>query len=380
MVITVCSLTASFYVYEYYRHKYNLAYLKPPVLKGIFVNGSVDVVNDSKTTNAILKIKSSNNDINIQTNIESVPMSKSGTPCYRRPDLKTMPPLEDFESYPCLSGLHPFPNVNLKREGKCVRTVCYLENSNQSAGRCNMLKTPRGKTPICTYPPQIDIHVSGSLRRSGQWEGALVNNIAQFIKSKPGTEFLDIGCNIGVYTLSVAHLGIKVTAIDPLTENLELLSESLSLGKLQKNVTLIWNAVSERHTLVNFKNDPRNIGGTRIIDASGSKSVNAKSYQASTITLDDIIPLFEGKRIAIKMDIEESEYNALLGGTKFLEEIDIAVIQMEYLFHKTGKDGVKIFKYLESKGFHPYRDLGKRGSLKAVQVVRWPNDVYYMKS
>ena len=269
---------------------------------------------------------------------------------------------------------------------KCVRAYCHpvLNNKNtttkiETAKQCVVLKTPRGKTPICIHPPQTDVHVSASLKRGGQWEGPLVANLAKFIKAKSGTVFLDIGCNIGAYTVSMAHLGIKVTAIDPMLENLELLSKSLVLGNLLDNVTLIWNAASNAHKLVKFRADQRNIGGTRIVDVNASTAMNDRSYVASTIMIDDLIPLFKGKRVAIKLDVEESEYNALLGGSRFLNETDVTIIQIEYLFHKTGKDGPKIFSYLASKGFSPYRDLGKRSSLKSTKMRLWPNDLYYMK-
>ena len=274
--------------------------------------------------------------------------------CYVSACHKIAKPLDDFTRYPCLPGSAAFVNPKQTQHAKCVRTFCYptLNNASSKAGTQSTkscvhvsLKTPRGRTPFCIYPPKTDIHVSGSIQRGGQWEGALVANLARFIKARPGTEFLDIGCNIGAYTVSMAHLGIKVTAMDPLLENLDLLSKSLVLGNLQNNVTLIWNAAADDRKLVKFKVGKFNIGGTRIVDVNSSTALNDRSYTASTIMLDDLIPLFRGKRVAMKIDIEESEYNALLGGGKFLSETDVAVIQIEYLFHKNGKDGPKIFSY-----------------------------------
>lgn len=288
-------------------------------------------------------------------------------------------PIQDFRKYPCVKGLPVFPEERQATEGTCVRTFCDTRNNNLSTKGCVTLKTMHGKTPICTYPAATDIHISGSLQRTGQWEPGLVQNLAAFMKSRPNTEFLDLGCNIGVYTLSLALLGVKITSIDPLTENLELLSRSLHLGKLTNNVTLIWNAVSNKHKLVKFTRGVRNVGGTHIADANLTSVKNTRSYIASTVTLDDLVPVFKGKHVAIKMDIEASEYNALLGANKFFEEVHIDVIQMEVLLSKKGADGNNIFKYLTSKGFYPYRDISKHSSLKTITLPRWPNDVYFMK-
>ena len=68
------------------------------------------------------------------------------------------------------------------------------------------------------------------------------------LRDQPDLLFLDIGCNIGTYTIAMAHLGRTVVAVDALIDNLQLLNKSLLLGNFQKYVTLNWNAVSDTHT------------------------------------------------------------------------------------------------------------------------------------
>ena len=288
-------------------------------------------------------------------------------------------PLQDFRKYPCVKGLPVFPEEKWDTEGTCVRTFYDTGNKNVNISRCVTLKTLRGETPTCTYSADSDIYISASLQKASQWEAGLVNSFGNFLKTRPNTEFLDLGCNIGVYTLSFAHLGIKVTAIDPLIENLELLSYSLHLGKLSNNVTLIWNAVSNEHKLVKFAYGERNVGGTHIIDYNLTSVKNTRTYVASTVTLDDLLPIFIGKHVAIKMDIEGGEYNALLGANKFFEKVHIDVIQMEVLITQTLPDGAKIVNFLASRGFYPYRDINKLNSLKNLTLPKWPSDVYFMK-
>ena len=74
-----------------------------------------------------------------------------------------------------------------------------------------------------------DIHISGSIHRDGQWEGSRVKQLADLFIKQSDLEFLDLGCNIGAYTVALAHQGVKVTAVDPMLENLELLSRSLAV-------------------------------------------------------------------------------------------------------------------------------------------------------
>lgn len=294
-------------------------------------------------------------------------------------NISKLSPLDDFWKYPCLSGLPVFPEDKWSTDGKCVRTVNFMESGNKTTENCVPLRTPRGTTPICIYPAKNDIWVSGSIQKNGQWEGDLVGRLAHLLKTQPGLEFLDLGCNIGSYTVSIAHQGTKVTAVDPMIQNLELMSQSLTLGKLYENVTIIWNAVGNTHNIVKFKADINNVGGTRIEDFIFSKSKNTNIDLARTITLDDLLPLFKGKTIVIKMDIEETEYNALLGGQRFLDEVNIIAIQMEFMWHKKGRDGPKILEYLSLKGFRPYRDLSKRIYLNSSSMATWPGDIYFMK-
>ena len=125
-------------------------------------------------------------------------------------------PLKDFRRYPCVKGIPMFPAIKRSTEGKCVRTFCYSAKKNKTMKNCVPLRTSRGTTPICTYPVNKDIYVSGSIHSSGQWEGSRVQQIADLFIKQPDLEFLDLGCNIGAYTVALAHQGVKVTAVDPM--------------------------------------------------------------------------------------------------------------------------------------------------------------------
>ena len=289
-------------------------------------------------------------------------------------------PLNDYVKYPCVKGVPFFPKKKWVEYGKCVRTIDDTVINTENQDNCVPLQTFKGSTIICTYPVENDGFISADVQRNGQWEHTLVFNMARLLRSEPDAEFLDIGCNIGTYTLAMAHQGIRVTAVDPLLTNLQLLSKSVKLGQLQENVTLIWNAVSNEHALVALDSPYGNIGGTDIRGVNSVKqtSIEKRGY-ARTITLDDLVPLFNGKRLVIKMDIEGSEYNALIGGNLFFDSVDIILLQLEFMMHRHGKDGQNIVNFLESKGLEPYLDLGKSMPLKSSDVSKWSDDVYFLK-
>ena len=293
--------------------------------------------------------------------------------------------LNDFTTYPCMKGLSEFPMEKWEADGKCVRTVNCTESARKIIPyhKCVDVRTPKGTLmPICVYPAEIDKWVSATIMRGNLWESDLIDKMSSFIRLEkqkhPDIEFLDLGSNIGCYSLYIAQEGINVTAIDPLHTNMELISKSILIGKVQDRIRLIWNAIADHHNIVTFLPDINNVGGTRIkdINPNGTKAI---MDVARAITFDDLIPLFRGKHIAMKMDIEESEYPALIGGETFFQEVDVKVVQMEFEWHKKGKDGPKIVEYFSKKGYQPFRDLQRSMDLNSYHMATWPNDIYFMK-
>ena len=61
---------------------------------------------------------------------------------------------------------------------------------------------------MCTYPAQLDKYVSGPIQRSGCWlecQDAMWMQIV--LRRFPNSQLLDVGGNIGFYTLAAAAVG-----------------------------------------------------------------------------------------------------------------------------------------------------------------------------
>lgn len=291
-------------------------------------------------------------------------------------EVSDMLPIYDYRKYPCLAGLPAFSTNKSSTEGYCVRTINFTAEDIRNTENCTNLKTSgKRSTPICTHAPDKDVPVSSTIHKTGRWERGLMEPLERILMSQKDLELLDIGCNIGVYTLTIAHQGTKVTAIDPLIENIKLLSQSVILGNLRTRVTLIWNALSDQHKEVTFVRFKGRVGRTQITDPIP----NVDSDLARTIMLDDLIPAFKGKRVVLKMDIEESEYIALLGGARFFSEVDVPLIQME-IEHNKATTGPMIIDYLESYKFRPFQDIKGKISLNPYNLLSWPANVYFIKN
>ena len=143
-------------------------------------------------------------------------------------------------------------------------------NEHIIGGDTPCLSSYLGITPrICIKPSVL---LSRYIKQHGSWEPQLVNNILKMVQRFPEATFLgltkyfrsslelfqssrcslfppliflDLGSNVGVFTLSVAALNTNrsVVAVDADPVNLAYIRESLRLGGYSQNVRTINNAV-----------------------------------------------------------------------------------------------------------------------------------------
>ena len=66
------------------------------------------------------------------------------------------------------------------------------------------------KPKICLYPPEHDIWISKVIIQTGVFERALVEFYVGKLLKNPDLAVIDVGANIGVYTLLAAAMGRQV--------------------------------------------------------------------------------------------------------------------------------------------------------------------------
>merc|ERR1719270_1879242 len=141
----------------------------------------------------------------------------------------------------------------------CVRTKEILEVS----------------TFVCIKPEKEDRIISDSLLYTGIWEEGIVTNVLKALKLYPDAVFLDLGSNLGVYSLLVAqtrhsagdHRPGRVVAVDAAGDNLAYVSHSLTNNNISKHmVTLVHNAISDisetLYPVPNLADDPQTNPGS----------------------------------------------------------------------------------------------------------------------
>ena len=93
----------------------------------------------------------------------------------------------------------------------------------------------------------MDKFVSGAILTHGAWEKNIVNLVLKGMDMYPAAVFLDIGANIGMYTVLVAAARREAVAVDAMLENLAYINQSLSVAGTSDYVRLLGNPVRYSH-------------------------------------------------------------------------------------------------------------------------------------
>ncbi len=159
----------------------------------------------------------------------------------------------------------------------------------------------------------------------GVWETFVDTVICQL--AQPGMSFLDIGANMGYYTVKVGGIVGEhghVYSFEPNPELYSFLQDNVQINGLQSRSQLWPLALGDQPGQAELGFNYENMGGGSLIDnTSRSQHVTVKIE-----TLDRLLP--SRTRIdLIKVDAEGYEPQILAGGKRLLEENPEAMMIME---------------------------------------------------
>jgi FkbM family methyltransferase len=192
------------------------------------------------------------------------------------------------------------------------------------------------------------------LYTGADFEPHIVRLFLKFLE--PGDHVLDIGANIGYFSLIASGLvgeGGKVYAFEPSPLNLERLRKNIQLNNHQ-NVLVIPKAVSNNNGtfLINLPVGP--------IKNSGRSSFRVLEEQSEQVTVEtlalDVLRETISKISLVKMDIEGAEEMALSGMEKLIER-DQPVIILElsdFYLRQLGSSAESVINFLKNLGYKIY--------------------------
>ncbi len=133
---------------------------------------------------------------------------------------------------------------------------------------------------------------------------------------RDGGLFVDVGANVGTYTIWAAELGAEVIALEPASDTFRLLTENIALNGYQ--VTAVRAAAGDHCGTARF---------TAGLDAANSLAADGTAV-TELVTIDSLIG--DRQVTGMKVDVEGFELDVLRGAARALADRRIGLIQLEW--------------------------------------------------
>lgn len=191
--------------------------------------------------------------------------------------------------------------------------------------------TALGDSLLCSVDPRLASHKVLMGRLPDHAELTVLRRLL-----RPGDRFLDVGANIGVYSLIAAECGAEVIAFEPGTAAAAALRRNVALNDLGGRIDVRQEAVGAEPGEIEFVEGVGTMGHV-VTDADdvargGEGLFTGRStrrlVRVPVATLDDVIGA--GRVAAVKIDVEGFEDAVLAGAESALHEHRIDYLQIEH--------------------------------------------------
>ncbi len=247
----------------------------------------------------------------------------------------------------------------------------------------------RPLTPICVFNAKEDRSVSDTLQKGYVWEQHVVQKFQKALLMHPDICVIDIGANLGQYSLIAANMGHSILAVEPYLPSLRKFHKAAQLGNFSTNIKVLQNAIFDRREMVNIKADPDAQSGAKIHEGLVGACATDSCQKVKAIHLNDIVPYVPSGQCILKLHIQGLEHRAFTHAQVLLKNVDIVYIFMEWSvlreFYVTeshqSEDKLLVTGMIEvllENGYAVYSLVSGR-ELNADYWHGWPEDVVWVK-
>jgi FkbM family methyltransferase len=166
--------------------------------------------------------------------------------------------------------------------------------------------------------------------------------------------FIDIGANVGVYTILAAGAGARCIAVEPIPSTYDRLLDNVHLNRLNDRVTPMNIGLASKpgHLMFTSKLDTVN----RVVSAGEPKYASTTTVPVET--LDAVMDrMSERSPRCIKIDVEGFESDVLDGAAEVLRDEGLwaVVLEINESAEAYGFDSEEVFRRMISFGFRTMR-------------------------
>jgi len=265
------------------------------------------------------------------------------------------------------NGSDQFPEIKIERLPKRARVISWLGShwpflrgrGRLSALMESSLRDITGTIPITLHTAKGPIsilapcpdHSASLLATFGAQDTNLQRTILELIQGSKASapKFIDIGANLGVYSLVSAYCSkVEVTAFEPQLKLCQLLETNSKHLKLEDKICVRNIALSDKAGVAGLITNSYDVGQAQINTYTRTEKI------VNVSTLDLEISKLSSEQIAlIKIDVEGHEYNVLNGATELLTFRKIPIIlELNFLEHL--QSSLNSFELLKQLGYEEF--------------------------
>ena len=141
----------------------------------------------------------------------------------------------------------------------------------------------------------------------------------EFISSHGGRVFVDVGANVGGYSVGLASRFGLVVAVEPSPEARRILRRNMELNRLS-NIRVVDKAVSSQRGPV------RLFHAKRLVNYSISHPSTSYS-EVETVTLGELLAEHETVDV-LKVDVEGAELDVIQSGLRFITRVKYVIVEV----------------------------------------------------
>lgn len=215
------------------------------------------------------------------------------------------------------------------------------------------------------WMPRSDDVMRPYLERHGSWEPEEAELLATFFK--PGLRFLDVGANVGYFSLLVATkcAGATIHAFEPHPLTSQILA--LNAWNSGADITSHAMALSDGERILALTTAEHNLGDTRT--STGSTG----SMLSPAAALDQILP--DARFDLVKIDVQGFESEVVAGMSRMIARTPQVVIVAEFwpsALRERGLEPVDVLRGYADSGLHVRvqveRELAEKSPREIVSI------------
>lgn len=267
---------------------------------------------------------------------------------------------------------------------KILKALIYLYlNYKKSNFLKNLIKKGLGKDKIVTRYNDFFIRtgvvsaIESNIIFDIYNETAILNIISKY--AKKGFNFIDIGANIGLHSLtaSKSNPDIEIFSFEPEPNNFSDFIKNISLNDF-KNVRPFNIGLGDKKSVEKlYINEGWNKGKHSL---KQNVENTRKTINIPILKLDDFSEIIDFENLIIKIDVEGFEKEVIEGGQTILKNSSNTILIIELIQEINGLETCeKIFEILKKIGFVGLYKFNNENDLIEVSEFSGSSDYMFLK-